>query len=216
MVGRFPEPAASENRLRGGEDRKPMGEEIPKVPLLGTKRWTGEYTVWHEPPAVRAAGRLTEGRRVLISYYHTAVIHHGQVTCCMSAPKLYEILDWQIAQVKTHHPLAEMHVRPSELSKDRLARLRRADAIVRRFTRASGFDRKVWQFPVVLLPVGTEDRPDSIVLRPVHSVDGMTAQSVLMDRGQLESLAVELLGVEGVCGIFYDLTHKPPATIEWE
>jgi len=35
MVGRFPEPAASENRLRGGEDRKPMGEEIPKVPLLG-------------------------------------------------------------------------------------------------------------------------------------------------------------------------------------
>jgi len=121
-----------------------------------------------------------------------------------------------VAQVKTHHPLAEMHVRPSELSKDRLARLRRADAIVRRFTRASGFDRKVWQFPVVLLPVGTEDRPDSIVLRPVHSVDGMTAQSVLMDRGQLESLAVELLGVEGVCGIFYDLTHKPPATIEWE
>jgi len=71
-------------------------------PLLGAKPWAGEYNVWHERPTVKAAGRLAEGHRVLMSYYHTAVIHHGQVTCCMSAPKLYEILDWQIGQVKKH------------------------------------------------------------------------------------------------------------------
>jgi GMP synthase (glutamine-hydrolysing) len=74
----------------------------------------------------------------------------------------------------------------------------------------------VWQFPVVLLPVGTDARPDSIVLRPIHSVDGMTAQSVLMDRELLERLATDVLALDGVCSVFYDLTHKPPATIEWE
>ena len=72
------------------------------------------------------------------------------------------------------------------------------------------------QFPVVLIPVGSSAQPDSVVLRPIDSVDGMTAQSVAMDEALLRSMAQELLGVAGICGIFYDLTHKPPATIEWE
>jgi GMP synthase (glutamine-hydrolysing) len=121
-----------------------------------------------------------------------------------------------VAQVKGHTPLAQLTVRTSELSPERLARLRRADSIVRGRSHESGFDEKVWQFPVVLLPVGSAERPDSVVLRPIHSVDGMTAQSVLMDRDLLESLADEVLSIDGICSVFYDLTHKPPATIEWE
>ena len=46
---------------------------------------------------------------------------------------------------------------------------------------------RVWQFPVILIPLGTADAPDSIVLRPVDSVDGMTAQSVPMDAGLLRT-----------------------------
>ncbi len=121
-----------------------------------------------------------------------------------------------VARVASHSPIEAMGVRRSELSPDRLARLRRADAIVRRRTHESGFDRRVWQFPVVLIPVGTAERPDSVVLRPVHSVDGMTAQAVLMEEEPLQELAREILGVEGIDAVFYDLTHKPPATIEWE
>ena len=98
----------------------------------------------------------------------------------------------------------------------RLARLRQADAIVRRHAEASGFDRQVWQFPVVLIPCGDGHAPDSVVLRPIHSVDGMTAQVVLMPNDLLQPLAQELLEVEGVAAVFYDLTHKPPGTIEWE
>jgi len=64
--------------------------------------------------------------------------------------------------------------------------------------------------------VGSAARPDSVVLRPIHSVDGMTAQSVAMDEALLRRISDELMEVEGVCGVFYDLTHKPPATIEWE
>jgi GMP synthase (glutamine-hydrolysing) len=112
--------------------------------------------------------------------------------------------------------LDRMSVLPGALSRERLARLRRADAIVRRLSDESGFDRRVWQFPVVLIPLGTPERPDSVVLRPVDSVDGMTAQSVPMDSALLEAITAELLEIDGVCGVFFDLTHKPPATIEWE
>ncbi|MBZ5591405.1 MAG: glutamine-hydrolyzing GMP synthase [Acidobacteriia bacterium] len=121
-----------------------------------------------------------------------------------------------VALVSAHVPLEQMSVFSSTLSPERLTRLRRADSIVRRRSHESGFDKKVWQFPVVLIPVGSAARPDSVVLRPIDSVDGMTAQSVSMEEPLLRSIAVELLEIEGVCGVFYDLTHKPPATIEWE
>jgi len=68
----------------------------------------------------------------------------------------------------------------------------------------------------VVIPCGTEQRPDSVVLRPIHSVDGMTAQVVLMPEELLRQIAAELLSIDGICSVFYDLTHKPPATIEWE
>ena len=121
-----------------------------------------------------------------------------------------------VGLVAGHMPLERMSVRQAYLTEDRLSRLRRADAIVRRTSLESGFEKLVWQFPVVAIPVGDELRPDSIVLRPIHSVDGMTASSVLMDRSLLGPLAAELLEIGGVCAVFYDLTHKPPATIEWE
>jgi GMP synthase (glutamine-hydrolysing) len=121
-----------------------------------------------------------------------------------------------VARVDSNAPLNAMRVFESALVPERLDRLRRADAIVRSLSHASGFDKKVWQFPVILLPVGVPGAPDSVVLRPVHSVDGMTAQSVNMEAPVLQSMAAELLRVDGVCGVFYDLTHKPPGTIEWE
>src|SRR5207237_9107032 len=74
-----------------------------------------------------------------------------------------------LVEVWTAAKLSEMRTTPQFLSKERLDRLRRADAIVRRLTHASGFDREVWQFPVVLSPFGTADEPDSVVLRPIDS-----------------------------------------------
>ncbi len=121
-----------------------------------------------------------------------------------------------IALVRARVPVKNMMVWASALTSGRLGRLRRADAIVRRLSQNSGFDREVWQFPVILIPVGTEDAPDSVVLRPVASLDGMTAQSVRMQPALLESITEELLAEPGIAGVFYDLTHKPPGTIEWE
>ena len=121
-----------------------------------------------------------------------------------------------IAQVRTAAPMQDLRVRISAIVPERLARLRHADAIVRRLSHASGFDRRIWQFPVVLIPLGTSAAPDSVVLRPVDSLDGMTAQSVAMPSDLLDAISAELLSVPGISGVFYDLTHKPPATIEWE
>ncbi|MCC6368153.1 MAG: glutamine-hydrolyzing GMP synthase [Bryobacterales bacterium] len=121
-----------------------------------------------------------------------------------------------VAAVASHAPLASLRSVPAYITEERLAHLRRVDAIVRRLSHQSGFDKTIWQFPVVVIPVGVEGRPDSVVLRPVDSVDGMTAQAVIMPAGLLKQMTEELLRVEGICAVFYDLTHKPPATIEWE
>ncbi|MGA2274617.1 MAG: glutamine-hydrolyzing GMP synthase [Bryobacteraceae bacterium] len=121
-----------------------------------------------------------------------------------------------IAAVATRVPLTEMRVRASSLTPERIDRLRRADAIVRRISHSSGFDGTVWQFPVILIPLGTGEALDSVVLRPVDSVDGMTARSVSMPPELLDQMCKELMAIPEIAGVFYDLTHKPPATIEWE
>ena len=121
-----------------------------------------------------------------------------------------------VGLVRGHASIAKLKATPGKLTAERLARLRHADAAVRRISDESGFEQQVWQFPVVLIPLGAGGEPDSIVLRPIHSVDGMTAQVVRMPDDLLKRMTDELLKVPGVCGVLYDLTNKPPGTIEWE
>ncbi len=121
-----------------------------------------------------------------------------------------------IAYCGGHTPLSQAQVLPSAITEERLDRLRRADAIVREMSEQSGFEQQVWQFPVVLIPLGDATRPDSVVLRPIYSVDGMTASAVAMPDALREALVARLLDIPGVAHVLYDITHKPPATIEWE
>ena len=121
-----------------------------------------------------------------------------------------------VAPVQTRTAVETMQAVACSLTPERIARLRRADAIVRRHSHQSGYDREVWQFPVILIPLGTAGAPDSVVLRPVDSVDGMTARSVTMPADLLRAMCCELLEIDEIAGVFYDLTHKPPGTIEWE
>ncbi len=115
-----------------------------------------------------------------------------------------------------HTPLGALTTQKAYITEERLARLRAADAIVRTMCRESGFEKDVWQFPVILAPLGTPDRPDSVVLRPIYSVDGMTASAVIMPQPLMEAMTGRLLALDGICAVLYDLTHKPPGTIEWE
>jgi GMP synthase (glutamine-hydrolysing) len=113
-------------------------------------------------------------------------------------------------------PVTGLRVRPASLNVCRLNRLRAADAMIRKLSTESGFESQIWQFPVILIPLGTEDRPDSVVLRPVDSVDGMTARAVSIPADLLQKMCDSLQAIPGVAAVFCDLTHKPPGTIEWE
>jgi len=121
-----------------------------------------------------------------------------------------------IAQCGSKAPLTSLRAFPATVTKHRLDTLRRADEMVREFCLASGFEGRVWQFPVVLIPIGTETARESVILRPINSLDGMTADVVLMDAPELKRLTDQLLALPQVTAVFYDLTHKPPGTIEWE
>ncbi len=113
-------------------------------------------------------------------------------------------------------PLADLKVFAAAITRKRLDILREADSIVRRSCLETGFEDQVWQFPVVLLPLGSSGAQESIVLRPINSVDGMTADVVLMGNDNLLQLTQRLLALPGIAAVFYDVTHKPPGTIEWE
>ena len=121
-----------------------------------------------------------------------------------------------VALCDSKAPLSDLKVSKASVNKKRLDILREADAAVRAFSLQSGFEQQVWQFPVILLPLGIETAPESVVLRPIDSVDGMTADVVLMNGDKLERLTKRLLCLPEIAAVFYDLTHKPPGTIEWE
>jgi GMP synthase (glutamine-hydrolysing) len=121
-----------------------------------------------------------------------------------------------IATAATREPLTRQCVFASTLTPARLDLLRRADAIVRALCDTSGFESKIWQFPVILIPLGAGTSRDSVVLRPVQSVDGMTADSVVMPDALLDEICARLMALPEIAGVYYDLTHKPPGTIEWE
>ena len=111
-----------------------------------------------------------------------------------------------------------------EVTPERLAVLREADAIVMEEMRKSEFYRQVWQAFAVLLPVrtvgvmGDERTYENVVaLRIVDSVDAMTADWTRLPHDFLAHLSNRLINeVKGVNRVVLDISSKPPATIEWE
>ncbi|MFW5812859.1 MAG: glutamine-hydrolyzing GMP synthase [Fibrobacterota bacterium] len=101
-------------------------------------------------------------------------------------------------------------------TRGRLDKLRAVDDIVTKALRRSGEYEKIWQMPVVLLPLVNETGDECVVLRPIVSQEAMTARFVPLALETLDSIVQKASGIEGLGDIFFDVTHKPPATIEWE
>ena len=111
--------------------------------------------------------------------------------------------------------LAEWKIRQTHITMKRVALLQDADRIVNDFLHEQGLSRHVWQCPVVLLPF-TRKGGETIALRPVTSVDGMTAEVAQLPVTRIEALAKRLKALPEIEAVFLDLSHKPPSTIEWE
>jgi len=113
---------------------------------------------------------------------------------------------------------------PGEITAEKVAVLQRADAIYLEEIRAAGLYDAIWQAFAVLLPVrtvgvmGDERTYDHVcALRAVTATDGMTAEAFAFDHGFLGTVATRIINeVRGINRVVYDVTSKPPGTIEWE
>src|SRR5271154_5963127 len=111
-----------------------------------------------------------------------------------------------------------------EVSRGRLDTLRAADAVVVEEIRRAGLYEKVWQAFAVLLPVQSvgvmgdgRTYGYTIAVRVVNSQDAMTADWARLPREVLERISVRVVNeVPGVNRVVYDISSKPPSTIEWE
>jgi len=118
-----------------------------------------------------------------------------------------------------------LHIQNTDLNPGRISVLQEADKIVMDYLLEAKIDRDIWQFPTVMIPINVgsqngEPNGESIVLRPVCSEEAMTANFYRMDFAVLDELIDRLkkalVDTGKISGIFYDITNKPPGTIEWE
>jgi GMP synthase (glutamine-hydrolysing) len=111
-----------------------------------------------------------------------------------------------------------------DITKERLETLRKADAIVLEEIKTAGLYHKIWQAFAVLLPVksvgvmGDSRTYDNVIaVRCVESVDGMTADWAKIPYETMGRISNRIINeVKGVNRVVFDITSKPPGTIEWE
>jgi GMP synthase (glutamine-hydrolysing) len=111
-----------------------------------------------------------------------------------------------------------------EVTRERLETLRAADAVVVEEIRRAGLYEKTWQAFAVLLPVRSvgvmgDERTygNAVAVRVVESQDAMTADWARLPMDVLEKISVRIVNeVRGVNRVVYDISSKPPSTIEWE
>jgi GMP synthase (glutamine-hydrolysing) len=111
-----------------------------------------------------------------------------------------------------------------EVTPDRVELLRQADAIVLEEMRRADLYDKLWQSFAVLLPVSTvgvmgdgRTYENAVAIRAVESVDGMTADWARLPYELLQRISSRIVNeVRGINRVVYDISSKPPSTIEWE
>lgn len=167
---------------------------IRSVGVQGDSRSYAQLTVLH-------GGEIDFVRLLPLSTAITNEFRHtNRVVACL-APREIEPSQWGI--------------RPATLTRERVRLLQAADRAVTDYLRSEGLYDQVWQCPVVLLPWGQGDG-ETVVVRPVVSVDGMTASVAELPIRGLLALADRLASIDGIHAVVYDVSHKPPSTIEWE
>jgi GMP synthase (glutamine-hydrolysing) len=157
----------------------------------------------------------------LRSYEHP-VLFHGEAgwdTLKQLAGKVFKTVGglnralWNLtpAMPGSFRPLA------AYMTRDRLDLLRECDHIVMEALRRHGLYDKVWQCPTVLVPLEIDGKGRELcIVRPILSERAMTATAAELPLDVLHEIRDRVMALDGISGLTYDLTSKPPGTIEWE
>lgn len=178
-----------------------------------------ELDVPHKALPVRSVGVQGDGR----TYRHAvalfsptpSVVDPHFMELATSIPNTHRAFN-RVLQCTSHAIAPEFVFTPGYVDRKRADLLRDADDIVYDEMHRAGLYEKIWQFPVVLLPFGTTEGGQSIVLRPIESQEAMTANAVALPEDVVKNMTEKILQLPGIDCVFLDLTNKPPATIEWE
>lgn len=117
---------------------------------------------------------------------------------------------YQIGSVAKEAPVLV----PQYATRENFDTLRKFDNICTEFLQKNDLYEKIWQMPVVSVPLHVQGKP-CIVMRPVNSTEAMTANFAEIDQGLLAGLWRKF-EADDAGSLWYDVTHKPPGTIEWE
>jgi GMP synthase (glutamine-hydrolysing) len=112
--------------------------------------------------------------------------------------------------------LKPLVTKDATLTRNRLDLIREADYQAMQVLREHGLYEKIFQMPVVLLPVSTDGKKECVVVRPLESSDVMTARFFHMPGNSIREIAERILALGSIEYVFYDITNKPPGTFEWE
>ncbi len=105
---------------------------------------------------------------------------------------------------------------PAQMTRERLDLLRECDDIMMSALRRHGLYDQVWQCPTVLVPLEVDGRGRELcIVRPIVSERAMTATAARLPRRLLDEVRAGIAALGGISAVAYDLTSKPPGTIDW-
>ncbi|MBV8087367.1 MAG: glutamine-hydrolyzing GMP synthase [Chloroflexi bacterium] len=233
------------NRLAGVQDpeekRKIIGDEFIRVfmaevdsPRVGTVDFLAQGTIY--PDVIESTSHDTTGAARVIKSHHNVGGLPKDMPFELVEPLRYMFKD-QVREVGIELGLPEEMVwrQPfpgpglairviGAVDRERLDTLREADAIVQDEIISAGLYRELWQSFAVLTPIRSvgvmgdyRTYANVVAVRAVTSIDTMTADWARLPYDVLGSIATRIVNeVPGVNRVVYDITSKPPGTIEWE
>ncbi|MEQ1849255.1 MAG: glutamine-hydrolyzing GMP synthase [Candidatus Peribacteraceae bacterium] len=204
----FPGPGLGVRLLCAVEASIPAREEV------ASDQWSVASMVLPvRSVGVQGDGRTYRNPLVLFSTDPYSIVPENlqQATSIPNASKTIN----RVLQCVSHASVDSFQFTPTLITRETVSILQEADAIVHDAVSKAGILEQIWQFPVVLLPVGVHGGR-SIVLRPIDSVDAMTASPFILPSAVMKSIVDRLNTIKGIDCVFFDLTCKPPGTIEWE
>jgi GMP synthase (glutamine-hydrolysing) len=193
---------------RGGWPEGPEGVQIYRLPIKSVGVQGDERSYAHPALLVLPPRRGETERGLNLDWHELRKISPQITNTHKDLNRVLIPLSGDLEKIKNST------LKKGYVNKERLDLLRKIDAIVNQAINTPKCAH-IWQFPVVLVPFGF-NKQESIVLRPVESKEAMTVSFAELPDDILNKIKEEIESLDAVDFIFYDITNKPPGTIEWE